>query len=372
MTDLLAQNKCLEQWLTATISGLVESNGKMFSYTGNFIDFEDRVILDEVPRTEYSEGGVYFFGTSNMKWAFQTWDLPATQRRLVHDYGIGASNHFGQLRFIQYLIKYRRFLTVGERDLVVLGVSFHDAGGDVDDWGFFRPVLRRWGLFTVTTEGAIAPVPMSGIERWLRIEKARSTGFIWNLGRLAHNWTLAFFGWGRPPPHDPANYQQFWREIMGPQWRQNLDSQLEWLREAVELVRSRHAEVTVMLLPQATWMDGMPFKSAYEAKVRTLCQRTSTPLIDFSRAIPDQEFVDSNHLGPEGQEQFRGLVMSQILPQLRRIEKTKRLSNRGSPQPGCGDGPVDPGWASQLCDPDRRPRRRGIGPARRQRGQAGS
>ena len=61
VTDLLAQNRSLERWLTATMSELVEANGKVFSYAGNFIDFEDRVMLDEVPQTDYSKGGVYFF-----------------------------------------------------------------------------------------------------------------------------------------------------------------------------------------------------------------------------------------------------------------------------------------------------------------------
>jgi hypothetical protein len=137
VTDLLAQNSSLERWLTATRSELVERNGKVFSYAGNFIDFEDRVMLDEIPRTEFSKGGIYFFGTSNMKLAFQTWDLPMNERRLIHNYGIGASDHPIQLEFIKYLTTYHRFLTAGDRDLVVFGAAFQNAVGDASLHSYF-------------------------------------------------------------------------------------------------------------------------------------------------------------------------------------------------------------------------------------------
>jgi hypothetical protein len=327
VTDLLAQNRSLERWLTETESALVEGNGKVFSYDGNFIDFEDRLMLDEIPRTDYSNGGVYFFGTSNMKLAFQTWDLPKNEKRLVHNYGIGAADHSIQLRFIKYLITYHRFLTAGDRDLVVFGAAFQNAVGDAYLHDYFLVELGRWGLFTITKDGAIAPTPTSPIARWLQIEKARSTGFIWNLGRFARNWTLTKLGLGRSPPRDPHSYPRFWWDVAGPQWWPNIEAQLESLKEAIELARSRHADVMVMLLPQASWMDGLLFRSLYDEEVRALCQRTSTPLTDFSQAIPDKEFVDSSHWGAEGQRQFRDLIMPEILAHLRRIEPQEEGGN---------------------------------------------
>ena len=324
VTDLLARNRALERWLTATMSELVEGNGKVFSYTGNFIDFEDRVMLEEVPQTDYSKGGVYFFGTSDMKLAFQTWDLPENERRLVHNYGIGAADHSMQLRFIEYLTTYHKFLTAGDRDLVVFGAALQNAVGDADLRRYFLEELGRWGLFTIAKDGVIAPASIGRIARWVQIEKARSTGFIWNLGRLARDWSLTKSGRGQSRPRDPNSYHLFWAEIAGPQWRRSIDTQLESLKEAIELVRSRHADVMVMLLPQATWMDGLLFKSLYDAEVRTLCQRTSTPLTDFSRAIPNEEFVDSSHWGAEGQQQFRDLIIPEILAHLRRIEPQEK------------------------------------------------
>lgn len=259
-----------------------------------------------------------------MKLAFQTWDLPTNERRLVHNYGIGASDHAMQLRFIEYLATYHGFLTAGDRDLVVFGAALQNAVGDADLRRYFLEELGRWGLFTITKDGVIAPASMGRVARWLQIEKARSTGFIWNLGRVAHDWTLTRFGQGRSHPRDPYSYHLFWSEIAGPQWRRNIDAQLESLKEAIELVRSRHADVTVMLLPQASWMDGLLVKSVYDAGVRALCQGTSTPLTDFSRAIPDKEFANSSHWDADGQQQFRDLIMPEILAHLRRIEPQEK------------------------------------------------
>ena len=124
VTDLLARNRSLEKSLMSLSSEFAKKTNTVFSNTGNFIDFEDRVLLDEIPQTDYSRGGVYFFGTSTMKWAFTTWDLPVEEKRFIGNYGIGASSHTDQLRLIQYLIEQRGFLTAGKRDLVILGVTY--------------------------------------------------------------------------------------------------------------------------------------------------------------------------------------------------------------------------------------------------------
>jgi hypothetical protein len=327
VTELLARNRILEQWITAKSSELAKENGALFSYTGNFIDFEDRVLLDEQPQADYSRGGVYFFGTSNMKWAFSTWDLPADDRQLIGNYGIGASNHTTQLQMIRYLIQQRGFLAARDRDLLVFGVSFHLGHVDEPPGGFFASLLRRHGLFKITPDNRVEPASMSTIERWLRVEKARSGGFIWNLGRLAKSWGKAFGGWAHRA-HDKAKYQQAWREYMGPRWRQDIDSEVEQLRATISLVRSYGAAVQIILLPQGTWMDELPFKPYYEAKIRALCRESATPLNDLSRAIPDEDFVDSNHLTVQGQDKFRDLIIGNIIRHLEKIKQAELSGTR--------------------------------------------
>jgi hypothetical protein len=315
-TDLTARNRPLERWLMTQSRSLAEQINKLFSDTGNFIDFEDRVLLDEIPHTDYSKGGVYFFGTSNMKWAFQTWDLPATQKRLIGNYGISASNHTTQLQLIRYLIDQRGFFSAGNLNLVIFGVSFHLG---VEPSNFFEFLLRRHGLFTINADGQVFPTQVNPIGRWLSIEKARSGGVFWNVGRVTKSYIEWLTGWFHPEPRDPAQYQEMWRLYMGPNWKPNMDDQIEEFRKTILLVRSYGATVKVILLPQGTWMDSVPFKPYYEVKIRSLCSSTSTALIDLSRSIPDNDFVDSNHLTVQGQQAFRKLIMEIIDGHLQKV-----------------------------------------------------
>ena len=262
-----------------------------------------------------------------MKWAFQTWDLPAVQRHLIGNYGIGASNHATQLELIRYLIAQRGFLSAGDRDVVIFGVSFHLGVGPSPGGGFFEALLRRHGLFTTTPDDRMVPTKLSPVDRWLRVEKARSGGFFWNAGRVAKSWIQWVAGRTQPPPHDPAEYQNVWRQYMGQNWKRNMDDQIDVLRETILLVRSYGVAVKVILLPQGTWMDGLPFKPYYEAKVRAVCKSTSTPLIDLSRSIPDAEFQDSNHLTVEGQRDFRKIMMGIIDRELQRIMVADDVGN---------------------------------------------
>jgi hypothetical protein len=301
-------------------SEFAEKTRTLFSNTGNFIDFEDRVLLDEIPQADYSQGGVYFFGTSTMKWAFTTWDLPTNQKRFIGNYGIGATSHSRQLQLIQHLIEQRRFLEAGTRDLVILEVGFQ-LGRQDPSTGYFASLLRRHGLYTITRDDRIVSVPMSAVERSLRIEKARIGGFIWNLGRLAKGWAITLAGYRRPPPQGISSFDLYLGFMGGAQWQENMDSELQRLRETILLLRSHNAQVKLMLLPEATWNNELPYKFRYEAAIRALCQETSTPLIDFSRAMPDAAFVDSGHLIVEGQKNLRGLIMGEIADHLQKLEK---------------------------------------------------
>jgi hypothetical protein len=319
LTDMVARNRGLERWLIAKTSMFAEKTNTLFSNTGNFIDFEDRILLDEIPSADYSRGGIYFFGTSTMKWAFTTWDLPPEQKRFIGNYGIGATSHTEQLHLIQYLIEQRGFLTAGKENLVVLAAGFPLGRRDVS--GYFPSLFRRHGLYTITSDERIVPVPMNAVERWLRIEKARSGGLIWSFGRFAKGIVAILAGIHRPPPRGVGSWDHYLGFMGGAQWQQNMDAEVERLKETIFLLRLHHAQVKVMLLPEATWDDELPYKPRYEAKIRALCQETSTPLIDLSRAMPDEAFVDNSHLTVDGQKKFRNLVMSEISDDLQKLEK---------------------------------------------------
>jgi hypothetical protein len=324
MTDLLARNRSLDKLLRSFSSEFAKKNNTLFQNTGNFIDFEDRFLLDEIPRTDYSLGGIYFFGSSNMKWAFTTWDLPEKEKRFVGNYGIGASSHTDQLRLIRYLIEERGFLSADERDLVIFGVAFQDGRYDPPT-GYFTSLLLRHGLFTVMPDGRIASAPMTRVERALRVEKARSGGFFWNVGRVVKAWMTALVRSPSQPLRGVGSFDNYLGFMGGSKWQQNMDVELEALRETIILLRHHKAQVKVMLVPQPTWDDQLPYKPHYEAKIRALCEATSTPLIDLSRAMADEDFVDSSHLTVDGQQKFRGLIWREISGHLAKLNNAYTL-----------------------------------------------
>ncbi|MCG2632717.1 hypothetical protein L6654_39640 [Bradyrhizobium sp. WYCCWR 13023] len=310
--DMLARSKTLQMWTTALSSAFAAKNNTVFSDTGSFLDFEERVLLDEIPHTDYTKGGIYFFGTSNMKWAFSTWDLPPQQQEELHNYGIGASNHKDQLGFIRFLIERYGFLGAGTRDVVVLGVSFHLAHVDGPAGGYWAALLRRRGLYRLTDSGRMEPAAMNPVVHWLRVEQARSSGFIWNVGRLLQAAAKAHLIATKPIKHDATKYQAGWREFMGARWQQNMDEAMIDLQQTIDLVRSHGAQIKIVLLPQGSWMDGLPFGARYYHEVRDVCAKTGTPLIDLSHSLADNDFVDSNHLTVLGQHEFRNILTSAL------------------------------------------------------------
>ncbi len=48
-----------------------EVNESSNEYRRQYLDTEDRVVLQEIADMDPSAGGVYFFGASNMKWAMR-------------------------------------------------------------------------------------------------------------------------------------------------------------------------------------------------------------------------------------------------------------------------------------------------------------
>src|SRR5450631_2530668 len=72
------------QWLTGIVNSRdirrFRENREHMMNRGMFVESEDRLVIDEIPHADYSRGGVYFFGSSPMKWALASWDLPEDLR----------------------------------------------------------------------------------------------------------------------------------------------------------------------------------------------------------------------------------------------------------------------------------------------------
>ena len=83
------------------------------TYARQYLDTEDRVVLQDVAELDPSAGGVYFFGASNMKWAMCVPDLPPDERMLVHNFGAGEGSPYFHRQFTEYLVKDKHILRAG-------------------------------------------------------------------------------------------------------------------------------------------------------------------------------------------------------------------------------------------------------------------
>jgi hypothetical protein len=107
-----------------------------------------------------------------------------------------------------------------------------------------------------------------------------------------------------------------------------MDAELEKLQQTILLLQSRGTGTKIMLLPQGTWMDELPFERRYNEKIRHLCSAMSIPLLDFSRALPDEAFVDSTHLTVKGQERFRELIWGEITDHLTKLKHAEPVQSQ--------------------------------------------
>ena len=189
---LVAHSRRLEAWLTARDVALFRDGKEHMSGRSNRLDFEDRWILEALPSADRSRGGVFFFGTSTMKWGLATWDIPADLRPLVGNYGIGATDHEMQFQLIRFLVEQNHLLQAGgEKVHVVLGL-YWSMGQYWRPQGFFGPLWERYGLYAYDPE--LGPRQATGNPLILSIkrERARCSSFIGgNLHRLARAISLS-------------------------------------------------------------------------------------------------------------------------------------------------------------------------------------
>ncbi len=322
VVDLAARNR----WLAARIADWdlrrFEAGRERLMDRGSFLEFEDRLILEELPNTDATRGGVFFFGTSSLKWGLKLWELPAELRPLVHNYGIGATSHALQSQFIRYLVEHRGLLAPGG-DRVHVVLAFYWAMAL--DWSpatFFGPLWERHGLYRYSERDGIQPIRLDPWQRRLREERARCSGFLGgNLNRLARLITVSL---GIPLSEterleDPAAVARWARRaIGGPSWRESLPRQMAELDRLITYLERSDVDVTFVLLPHRAPFEELELPRAYREEARRVCQRHAVPFIDLSRLLAEDEFWDINHSNYRGLTRTHDALLEIAVDRLRR------------------------------------------------------
>jgi hypothetical protein len=304
---------------------------QIYMNRGGFREFEDRLLIDELQSADYSRGGAYFFGSSNLKWGLKTWELSPRVRALVGNYGIGATNHRLQADFIRYLVEQRGLLQAGGEKVQVVFAGYWSEGINWSLSGYFANVWSRHGLWRYDPRVGIRTRPLNRFQRFKRTEQARLSGFISvNINRLAR--TLAV-GLGIPIAvterlKDPELIRRYARSSAGMTegWETRLKKQLDALSSSINYLRARHVQVTVVLLPTREAYEELPLPKAYHEQLEALCEEKSIPFVDASRLIPEDRFWDMNHVDYEGLGILNRALMDIVRPHIDQILESGRIN----------------------------------------------
>ena len=308
----LVESRALADWAQRAEERILRVSRQKYTDDNYYIDFEDRLVNQELPAADYSRGGVYLFGTSNLKWATRFWELPPKERALIHNYGMGSCNHGYQFQFLRYLVEHAGLLSAGgEKTMVIFGLSYHCAGTVCDPAGFFPNVWTRHGLFTYSEADGITPRKVNPLWRYVHFQRIRIAGCFRTIASiLAHQ-----LGWhAAPRKQDPALYNRERQEWMGPDWRAKIDSQLAQFRATLDYLQARRVRIAVVFLPQGSWEKNLPYEAAYEQAVTRICQEKSVPVDRWPNLVTDDDFADSNHFNPYGVDKLQPAFLNLALP----------------------------------------------------------
>lgn len=315
--DAMANSPDVQDWIRAV--SWRESKWKklipLFCTNNHFLDAEDRVLHEQIPSADYSRGGVYFVGASNITWGLKLWDQPAATRTLIMNLGTQGSNHADHFDMIRFLVEIEGLLAAGaEKSLIVIVADYHltHEARIGEDWrdrlGHSWP---RRGFYTVDREGVIQRSRLNPVLKALIRERAKITGLLKELVNIAYVPLKS------ERVHNPRFYNDGWTSIMKPDWRDRISVDLAAFAQTIDYLKRRGANVTVVQMPRGSWEANVPFNHFYDQQLLKICTAAGVEVHDFTGLVSDDDFADSVHLAPTGIEKFQSAVMPMCVDHLR-------------------------------------------------------
>jgi hypothetical protein len=298
-----------------TLARFMNTNLDIYHNKLGYLDIEDRMILDDLEHADYSKGGVYFFGSSTIKWGTLFWELPADIQPYVKNYGIGACNWQFVSQFIHYLVEEKGLLQAGgDKVHVVLCESF--TMSITPRAPFVDLLWKRYGLYDYDQQG-LRPRVMGPLERSYRLNKAICSSFV--QARM-DQFERSLVPRGLLNRHSQiARLDAESAGTLNGDWQGLIDTQTAYLDDLLTYLRDRGVQVTVVRLPLASWHGRLPFPAATRDAVEGLCRKHDVPFVDLGRLWSDDEFFDSSHGTYRGLQQQNAALMKIVEPHLRKL-----------------------------------------------------
>jgi hypothetical protein len=279
----------------------------IYAYNLGYIDADDRLLLWDIPETDYRQGGVFFIGSSTTQHSIATWLLPAEEQNLVHNFAIKSANTTEQFQFVRYLVEQRGLLGGAPgKTMVVLGLAHFDTRPKITgtvDWNYVPALFARHDLYSYDPVTGISDRSLARPLRFLQFERMRSYNFLESLVRHASFSGPAFGAEAKPNPESDKAARAFVERMMGyDDWKHNMNAQLQQLELMIDYLHQHGAIVSAVLLPLASWNHDLPVATEFDARVRDICRRRDVSLTDLTWSMPDSDFADHSHLNYLGQE----------------------------------------------------------------------
>jgi hypothetical protein len=285
-----------------------------FVNAGMFREFEDHLILEDLANADYSKGGTYFLGTSAMKWALKTWELPPERRPFICNYGIGATSHEMEFQFLRFLVEQRGLLRAGGQNVHVVLGAYWSMGTYWPPNGYFGMLWKRHRLFDYSPAKGISALNLNRVQRLVRVVEAHCAGpIVSNVNRIRRYAIIA--AGKRITPTDGIRDQAEITKLIrssagGSGWEEPLQTQMLALRETVTYLKDRGVRVSIAMLPTRKGFFELELPNAYYNQIRRLGGDLDIPVIDLTRLLSEDEFWDINHSNLRGLHKTHAALMA--------------------------------------------------------------
>jgi hypothetical protein len=279
---------------TAREVALHRSSNGYYLYNGGYVDNGDYVLIGQLPNDDYSRGGVYFIGASEMNTAIMTWTLPPAERRLIHNYALGDLRHIEARHYVRMLVEDNGLLQAGgERTTVILGLSYQMARDKWGHSGYVKQLFHRHRHYAYDWDQGIRRVQLSPIERYLRLERDRANRFLRILILPSKRVSVTAM--------PDAEKRALLIRLMAGEWRSAMRREVQELVALIDYLQQRNVHVRAILHPNGSWQNGLPYNAAYRDLVMPILASRRVPLTDYSSALADDDFIDHVHARYPGQ-----------------------------------------------------------------------
>ncbi len=306
----------------------LEATNGLYYFDNGYRDEGDYVLLGQLLNDDYSRGGVYFIGSSEMNTALMPWALTPAERRLIHNYSIGDTRHSELRHYVRMLVEDNELLEAGgERTTVILGLTFQLARYKGDGM-YVRDLFHRHGLYAYDWNEGIRRVPKSALEQELIVARDDANRFL-RIVLLSPSRV-------RLTPDTRQFMYEHMHGVMGPDWRPLMQREIEDLIATIDYLQARGVNVWAVYPPMGTWQDEMPYDAAYREMVRPHLQARNVRVVDFGDLLEDDEFMDALHARYRGQVKihaaFRSLALEALAQMGTPVETTTAGEARGMHQ----------------------------------------